>query len=165
MEPVTAIVTALALGAAVSLQEKTEQVIKDGYTTLKTLIMSKFPQLEWSLIQLEQAPDSMARRAVVEEDLIREGAAHSTEILQEAKVFLDLIAQRAPNTAEVIGVDLKYIVSASLHIVDISSSGSGVRTERVDIVGDIIIQDVRMGDRFENIHGSTIVNRSLVEKS
>ena len=74
MEPITAIVTALSLGAAAVLKVTTDQLIKDGYTALKTLIKSKLPQASASVDQLEHAPDSKARRAVVEEDLTKEGA-------------------------------------------------------------------------------------------
>jgi hypothetical protein len=147
MEPITAIVTALALGAAAGLKGTAEQLIKDAYTTLKTLITSKFPQARSSVDQLEHAPDSKARRAVVEEDLTKEGAGHSAELLQHAKALLDVIAQRAPHTAEVIGVSLTDITSASLRIADVLSSGSGVSVKGADIGGDITIQGVQAGQQ------------------
>ena len=145
MEPITAIVTALSLGAAAVLKVTTEQLIKDGYTALKTVIRSKCPQASASVDQLEHAPNSKARRAVVEEDLTKEGAGHSAEVLQHAKALLDLIAQRAPTTAEVIGVSLTDITGASLRIADVLSSGSGVSVTGADIGGDITIQGVRAG--------------------
>jgi hypothetical protein len=147
MEPITAIVTALALGAASGLKGTAEQLIKDGYTTLKTLITSKFPQARSSVDQLEHAPESKARRAVVEEDLTKEGAGHNAEILQQAKALLDVIAQRAPSTAEIIGVSLTDITGASLRIADVLSSGSGVRVERAKIGGDINIEGVQAGQQ------------------
>jgi hypothetical protein len=150
MEPITAIVTALALGAAAGLKGTTEQLIKDGYTTLKTLLKSKCPQASASIDQLEHAPDSKARRAVVEEDLTREDTDHSAEILQQAKALLDMIAQRTPNTAEVIGVSLTDITGASLRIADVLSSGSGVRVEGADIGEDITIQGVRAGQQGDH---------------
>src|SRR5262245_45299194 len=104
MEPITEIVTALALGAAAGLNGTTEKVITDGYTALKTLIKSKFPRVCPSVDQLEQVPDSKARRAVVEEDLTREEAGRSAEILAQTKTLLDVITERAPHTAEIIGV-------------------------------------------------------------
>jgi hypothetical protein len=145
MEPITAIVTALALGAAAGLKGTAEQLIKDGYTTLKTLITSKFPQASASVDQLEHTPDSQARRAVVEENLTKVGAGHSAEILEQAKALLDMITHRAPHTSEVIGVSLTDITGASLRIADILSSGSGVSLVGADIGGDITIQDVRAG--------------------
>jgi len=145
MEPITAIVTALALGAAAGLKGTTEQLITDSYTALKTLIKSKFPQASSSVDQLEQAPDSQARRAVVEEDLTKEGTGHSAEILAQTKALLDVIAQRAPHTAEIIGVSLRDITGASLRIADVLSSGAGVSVEGANIGGDITIQGVRAG--------------------
>jgi hypothetical protein len=120
-------------------------MITDGYTALKTLITSKFPRASPSVDQLEQVPDSKARRAVVEEDLTREGAGHSAEILAHTKALLDVIAERAPHTAEIMGVSLRDISGASLRIADVLSSGSGVSVERADIGGDITIQGVRAG--------------------
>jgi hypothetical protein len=118
MEPLTAIVTALALGAAAGLKETAEQIFKDSYAALKALVKRKFPQASPSLDQLEQAPDSKARRAVVEEDLAKLGAASDTEVLQQAKALLDLIEQHAPAMASVIGVDLEEIKGGALRIRD-----------------------------------------------
>jgi hypothetical protein len=145
MEPITAIVTALALGAAAGLKGTTEQLITDGYTALKMLIKRTFPRTSVSVDQLEQAPDSKARRAVVEEDLTQEGAGHNAEILAHTKALLDVIAQRVPHTAEIIGVSLKDITGASLRIADVLSSGSGVSVAGANIGGDITIQGVRAG--------------------
>jgi hypothetical protein len=145
MEPVTAITTALALGAAAGLKETAEQIFKDGYAALKSLVKRKFPQASPSLDQLEQAPDSKARRAVVEEDLAKGGAAHDVEVLQQAKALLELIEQRAPATASVIGVDLQEIKGGALRISDILSSGTGVRVKGAAIEGEIDIKGVRAG--------------------
>lgn len=62
-----------------------------------------------------------------------------------------MIAQRAPQTAEVIGVTLRDVTGASLRIADVLSSGSGVRVEGTDIGRDIHIEDVRAG-RQEGHH-------------
>jgi internalin A len=150
MEAITAIVTALALGAAAGLKGSTEQRIKEEYTTLKALLKSKCPQANSSIDKLEHAPDSKARRVVVEEDLTKEGADHSAQILEQAKALLDVIVQRAPNTADALGVSLRDITGASIRIADVLSSGSGVSIEGVDIGGDITIQDVRAGQQGGN---------------
>lgn len=144
MEPITAITTALALGAAAGLKETAEQIFKDGYATLKTLVKRKFPPASPSLDQLEQAPESKARRAVVEEDLAKVGAANDVEVLQQAKALLDLEKQ-APAMAAVIGVDLEDIKGGVLRLSDVLSSGPGVRVKRADIRGDIDIRGVRAG--------------------
>jgi hypothetical protein len=62
MEPITAIVTALALGAAAALKPVAEQTIKDSYAAPKALITRKYAQVH--LDQLEANPSSKSRRGV-----------------------------------------------------------------------------------------------------
>jgi len=59
MEPITAIVTALALGAAAGLKPIAEQAIKDSYAALKALITRKYAGVNVDL--LEQNPASEGR--------------------------------------------------------------------------------------------------------
>jgi hypothetical protein len=94
MEPITLIVTSLALGAAAGLKPTAEQVIKDAYAGLKSLIQRKYAKV--SVAQLEEAPESKARRAVVEEDLTKTGADKDEEILRQARMLLDTIQAHAP---------------------------------------------------------------------
>ena len=77
MEPVSAIALSLALGAgAVAGKEIVSGVVKDGYAALKALVKSCYPGV--SVEPLQQAPELKARRAVVEDDLGKSGAAKVT---------------------------------------------------------------------------------------
>jgi hypothetical protein len=105
MEPITAIVTALALGVAAGLKPAAEQAIKDSYAALKALITRKYAQVP--LDQLEANPNSKNRRGVVEEDLAAAQANHDPEVLQHAQALLKAIQRQEPHTAAAIGVDLK----------------------------------------------------------
>lgn len=145
MEPITAITTALALGAAAGLKETAENIFKDGYMALKTLVKHKFPQASPSLEQLEQAPEFRARRTVVEDVLAKAGAANDFEVLQKAKALLDLIGEQAPAVASVIGVDLEDIKGGALRISDILSTGTAVKVKGADIEGDIEIKGIHPG--------------------
>lgn len=109
MDPITIIVTILALGAAAGSRPTAEQAIKDGYAGLKTLIQRKY---NVSLATLEEAPESKARRAVVEEGLEKTEAKQDKELLLKAKELLDAIQTYAPETGNIIGVDLKAISGA-----------------------------------------------------
>ena len=148
MDPITIIVTALALGAAAGLKPVTEQVIKDGYAGLKALIQRKYSNV--GLVMLEEDPKSKARRAVVEEDLVKTQAAQDEELLLKAKDLLDAIHSYAPDAAEVIGVDLEDIKGASLKIEDVISTGVGVKMNRAELTGDIEIKQVRAGTGKED---------------
>src|SRR5690242_4543366 len=106
MEPISAIAISLALGAgATAGTEVVKTVVKDAYNNLKKLIRSRYPQV--SLDQLEQAPESKTRRAVVEEDLTNARADKDSELVAAARKLTEVIQQQAPGIAAAIGVDLK----------------------------------------------------------
>ena len=143
MEPITAIVTALALGAAAALKPVAEQAIKDSYAALKALITRKYVQV--SLDQLEANPSSKSRRGVVEEDLVAAQADHDPEVLQHAQALLEALQRQEPHTAAAIGVDLKDIEGAALAIRRVTATSTGVKVENAKMAGDITIEDVQAG--------------------
>jgi hypothetical protein len=142
MEPITAIAISLALGASATAgTEVVKAVVKDAYDKLKGLIKSRYPEV--SLDQLEQAPASKSRRAVVEEDLTSAGA--EPELAAAARTLTELIQQQAPGVAASIGVDLKDVEAANLRLHDIAASGTGVKVDKGKFSGDIDISGVRAG--------------------
>lgn len=146
MEPISAIALSLALGAgAVAGEAVVSELVKDAYASLKNLIKSRYPKV--SVEQLEQAPDSKNRRAVVEEDLTVAGAGQDAELASAAQMLIKLIEQHAPTAAAAIGVDLKDVSSANLRLADIAASGTGVKVEHGTFTGDIDIRGVRAGVR------------------
>ena len=144
MEPISAVALSLALGAgAVAGKEVVSGLVKDAYTALKELIKSRYPKV--SVEQLEQAPNSKNRRAVVEEDLTDAGAGQDAELASAAHTLIKLIEQHAPTAAAAIGVDLKDVSAANLRLADIAASGTGVKVEHGTFTGDIDIRGVRAG--------------------
>ena len=150
MEPVSAIVTALALGAAAAAKDIGGQAVTDAYAGLKALIARRYPQV--SVEQLERAPDSKNRRAVVEEDLAAAKGAEDTELASMAAKLTELIRQQAPTAASAIGVDLIDIEAASLSLADIAAAGTGVRVEKARFTGAIEISGVRAGVPLSEKH-------------
>lgn len=148
MDPISIVVTALAMGAAAGLKDTAAQVVKDGYAALKAPIQSKYTDV--SLELLEADPGSEARRSVVEEDLKREGAVHDQELLSQARDLLEVIDNYAPDTTKVVGVSIEDVKTASLEIEKILASGAGdvtgVEIRRADVANDIKISDIRAGD-------------------
>ena len=144
MEPISAIAISLALGAgAIAGKEVVSAVVKDAYGALKELIRKRYPKV--SIDQLEQAPGSNSRRAVVEEDLAATDAGQDAELHAAARKLTELIQQHAPGAAAAIGVDLKDVAAANLRLADIAASGTGVKVERGTFAGDIDIRGVRAG--------------------
>jgi hypothetical protein len=148
MDPLSALVTALALGATVIFKTTTEQIVKDAYATLKNRIRTRYGAVSSDLDQLEQAPDSKSRRAVIEEGLGRAGAQQDPEFPQlaaQAQALMVLIQSHAPRAAAAIGVDLKEVEAANLRLADIAAAGTGVKIEKGRFSGDIDIKGVRAG--------------------
>src|SRR5215471_18984575 len=144
MEPISAIALSLALGAgATAGKAVVSELVKDAYASLKDLIKSRYPKV--SVEQLEQAPESKNRRAVVEEDLTISGAAKDTELAAVAHNLIKLIEEQAPAAAGAIGVDLKDVSAANLRLADIAASGTGVKVEHGTFTSDIDIRGVRAG--------------------
>jgi hypothetical protein len=144
MEPISAIVLSLALGAgAIASKEVVSALVKDAYTALKDLIKNRYPKVP--LDQLEQAPGSKNRRAVIEEDLTASGAGQDEELAAAARKLIELVQRHDPAAASAIGVDLKDVAAANLRLADIAASGTGVRVEGGSFTGDIEISGVRAG--------------------
>ncbi|MFL5254041.1 MAG: hypothetical protein ACJ8AI_14315 [Rhodopila sp.] len=147
MEPISAIVTALALGAAAAAKEVGGEVVKDAYGALKAFIVSRYPKT--SVDSLEAAPESERRRGVVEEDLQAAHAAGDVELAALARKLVELIRQQAPGAAAAIGVDLKDVEAVNLRLADITASGTGVKVEHGRFSGDISISGVRAGGQSD----------------
>jgi hypothetical protein len=108
MEPASTIALSLALGASATAgHEVVSDLIKDAYAAPKSLIKDKYPNVP--VEQLEQAPESKARRAVVEEVLTLSGAEQDASLLAAAHKLTELIQQQAPGVAVAHGVDLKAV--------------------------------------------------------
>jgi hypothetical protein len=146
MEPISAIVTALALGAVAALKEVSAQAVKDAYAGLKNIIQQKYSRV--SVAQLEDAPDSKVQREAVEEALKKAGADHDEELLRKVKEMMDVVQTHAPQAAAAIGVDIEDIKATSLRIADIVAGGtaSGITARRVDVSGPVVIERVRVGE-------------------
>ncbi len=144
MDPITIVITAIALGAAAGLKPTAEQAVKDAYAGLKTLIQNKYTQVSIDLV--EGDPSSKMRQGVLAEDLQKTSAAQDEELLVKAKDVLIAIEEHAPEVAPSVGVNLEDIKGASLRIDDIIASGTGVNVKKAEFQGDIEIKNVRAGD-------------------
>jgi hypothetical protein len=144
MEPISAIAMSLALGAgAIAGKEVVSAFVRDAFTSLKELLRSRYPKV--SVDHLEQAPESKARRAGVEEELTAANAGQDVEVVAAARTLIEMIQKHAPGAAPAVGVDLKDVSAANLRLADIAATGSGVKVEHGTFTGDIDIKGVRAG--------------------
>jgi len=144
MEPISAIVLSLALGAKASVGSAlVGEIVKDAYAKVKGIITSRFSSVPLSI--LETAPESESRRSVITEDLTKLQADKDAELVAAAQKLIEIIQRQAPETAGAIGVNITDVEIANIRLARIESSGKGVNIERVKATGDIEIQDVQAG--------------------
>jgi len=94
MDPITLIVTALAAGAALGLQDTASAAVKDAYASLKALVKRRLggePGAELALSRHEQAPETW--QAPLKAELAQAGAEGDGELIAAAKALLDLAGE------------------------------------------------------------------------
>jgi hypothetical protein len=143
MDPITAIVAALAAGATAALKDTASEAVKDAYGAVKSLIKKQFGSVD--VDQLEKNPESAGRQATVKEELEATEAASSIELLAAAQALLEKIEALGPQEAMSTGVDLEKIKAANIAIRGVTASGSGVVARDVEASGDLTIENVRAG--------------------
>lgn len=149
MDTLNLLVTALSVGAAAGLQNATEQVVKEVYQKLKSLLAQRYPAVHVDL--LETAPTSEARKAVIREELEQTDAAGDRELVLCAQSLLRKLNADAFDMQMASGVSLEQVrVGASARIEDIdvqaphSGSVSGVHVKDVKVKEDLVISKVKV---------------------
>ncbi len=95
MDPITtAILAAIAAGAVAGVTKVGEQVLVDAYTKLKELLKKKFgprSKVVKAVKELEDNPQSTARKEVVKEEMAASKADQDKDLLQAAQVLLKAV--------------------------------------------------------------------------
>jgi hypothetical protein len=144
MDPVSLIVSALALGATTGVKEAFSEAGKDAYSALKGLIGRKYPDVEKSVAQLEEHPDSKAQREVVEKELQRVAAGNDDDLRGFAQALIEAVRTKTPEMATAIGIDLKGVNLANVNLKDFTvKDGIGVRM-RDSVAGDLNVENLHV---------------------
>jgi ClpP class serine protease len=103
MDPISlALITAVGVGVTSSVTDATKASLVAGYTALKTRLVEKIgrmhPKVQEALAELEAAPTSQARQAVLVEEITATDLPHDRELLDLAQTLLRDIQQIAPGT-------------------------------------------------------------------
>jgi hypothetical protein len=92
MDPITtAILAAITAGVVPGLTQVSKKAIVDAYDGLKALLEEKFGKdsdIAKAVEELENKPDSTARRAVLQEEVRSADAEHDPALLQSAEALL-----------------------------------------------------------------------------
>ena len=98
MEPITVVISALALGAKAAMKPAVKQAVQDAYGGLKTLIVRKFggrdEALERRLDDHQQDPETYEKPT--EKVLTGVGAADDQGVVDLATELLQLLEQDEP---------------------------------------------------------------------
>jgi hypothetical protein len=141
VDPVTLVVTAVALGASAGLTDTATTAVKDAYAALKRLLGSRSVDVSG----VERRPESAAQRTALQEDLADAAAPVDDELLAAARAVTDAVAAHDAGAAQAIGVDLNDVEAAFIKIGTVTSTGTGVRIDGARISGGITVDDVRAG--------------------
>jgi len=104
MDPITLIVTALAAGAALGVQDTASAMVKDAYAGLKALVRRRLggdPGAEMMLARHEQAPDTW--QAPLRAELTRTGAERDADLIAAARTLLDMVGESGKYVVNVRG--------------------------------------------------------------
>lgn len=146
MEPISIIVSALALGAAAGLKASSEQAFKDSYAVIKSLIMNKYlksktHEIPFSRLSiLEGDPASQDRQKVVADDLKQLEVDKDTEIINKALDLINLIQERAPEIGADTGIKLENITGKTITIKDVKAPDSDIVLTRSHIDDNVLIE-------------------------
>jgi hypothetical protein len=143
VDPVSVIVSAVALGAVAGLRDSASTAVKDAYAALKRLISDRYGDVD--VMPVERRPESLAKRQSLEEDLVASGVDADAEVLQAARGLIEQVKRYEASAAAVVGIDLERVEAAALRIGGVTSTGTGVRVREGRFAGDIDISDVRAG--------------------
>lgn len=144
MDPVTLIVSAIALGAANGTRDTVAAAVRDAYDAVKRLLRQRYPDVDVAAV--ERRPDSAHKRTSLAEDLEDAGAATDAELIEAARRLVTRLEEHQPDAGQPIGIDLERVAAGALQIGDVRSTGSAVRVRDSTFSGDVTIQGVRSGD-------------------
>jgi hypothetical protein len=141
MDPITLVVTAVALGASAGLTDTAAQVVRDAYAKLKTLLTGRAVDVSG----VERKPGSDAQQAALAETLTDAGDVVDADVLAAARSVTEAVAAAEPAAAAAIGVDLERIRAEFLRIASVDAAGTAVRVRDGEFTGGIDIGQVRAG--------------------
>ncbi len=123
MEPISALVTIIAAGAASALRETASQAVKDAYAGVKAILAHQLK----SYAGLEAAPRDEDKKKAVADELKNSAANDDSNLLEQIKTL------EAALRADPQG----------------SLQKSGVSIEDLNAANDILIKDVKYGQYFK----------------
>ena len=147
IEPVSAIVLAVAAGAAAAAKDVTAKAVKDAYDGLIALIKKVYrdhQHVQESVDHLTKKPEDKNRRAALEEGLKDAGVKVDEQLLEASQAVIRAVESHSPESARAIGMDIGEFKAAALHIKNLQApkEGTAFRAKEVDIAGTATFDNI-----------------------
>ncbi|WP_063129930.1 hypothetical protein [Nocardia fusca] len=145
MDPVTLIVAAVATGAAAGVGDLVKQAVVDSYNGVRRMISDRYEVIEAEVVGVASEPEEPLRRQLLAKKLTTVGAGEDEELVAAAQELLRLVAEQAPQAAEIVGVRLERVDAAGdIEVTDVAVQGGiGVQATDVATGGSMKISGVR----------------------
>lgn len=143
MEPISAIVTVLAMVGGAMLNTVMSEATKTAYSELKDYIFEKYQGT--AIASLEQDPSSQARQLLVQEVLDEHGLNQDSKAADLAAVLMASAIEHDRKAMEIIGVDIERAKAVNIRLKDIVSRGTAVRLTDTEAIGDIEVTGATAG--------------------
>lgn len=147
MDPISLIVGALAAGITAASQKVGGEVAENAYRTLKHLIVDRYKR-SGAVAALEEDPSSSTQRKALEEALAKTSAGSDPEIVEKAKVLIQLLAKAPPEGLTAVGVNIGELEAMNARVGEIKVIGSGIglRIDKAKLQGDLSLDNVTVRD-------------------
>lgn len=145
MDPVSAIVGAIAAGAIAAATDVASQAVKDAYGALKELLAKRFRR-KAAVEALEEAPDSASARDALGGALRETGADRDGDVMRLAEALAAALSELPVESLGAASIEIGQVQGYRNAIVrELSAAGnvtvSGVTAQS----GDAIVEHVRAG--------------------
>ncbi len=141
MDPISAVVAALAAGAAASAQSVASDAVTSLYAELKKLLTGKLN----SLSNIEDDPNDKDYLQAAHKEITKKGLAEDHEILEHIARLSSALEQEGRERLASWGIDITGIRAAqTVAISELDTAGGGIRLRDIEAkAGNVEIHAVR----------------------
>jgi hypothetical protein len=136
VEPISLIVSALAMGAVAAAKQVGGQVIQDAYGGLKRLIEDRYKR-GGAIQALQEDPSSETQKKALEESLTKAGADKDPDVVASAKAVTEALTAVPQAALAAVGIDFERVkaVNAQIGDIDVEGLATAIRMRDSDVSG------------------------------
>ena len=149
MDPISAIVTAIAAGAAAATKDVAAETVKGAYKALKELVTRKYAAVD--LVALEKNPGSESRQEVLVDELKEAAADRDQELLAKVAELQAALNEHPPrDQSGQPMIDIEKFEAASFVIKEALRDRQMLRAKDTKISGQFNVEFSKPGSDTKN---------------